>query len=626
MSLGRQRRIAADILREELQLDGQPTSALSDIFDTEPVPLTTFVQDEHYLANPHLSPVQYNFVRHVEQIYQLDLYPAMVEEFGEYWTPVRMCNRFALEWGKGGGKDSMCRIASVRVADLLLCLKSPQQYFNMPHQDEIQLLNIASSSAQAHTAFFRPLRTLLIKSPRFKDTFRTEEPGSEARTIRLEKGIELISGHSMAESQEGMNLILGIADEISAFKTKDEIARSGRSMSGREPAKTAESILDMLHTSASTRFPQTYKVVQISYPRFKGDAIEQAVAYARADNLHKGETSKYYVSGPLATWDVRPGIKKEFYADDYEKDPVLAAAKYECLPSESPNRYFKNDLALLHTFGTERPAPIEVEYYWGLSGDQAESRHAPQEIPGWQVRFHFHPDFVAMRQAKYAIHGDLAITGDRAGIAMSHVRTHVEKDSQRKLPVVKNDFTFAFESDMSAQTPMGEIVPREVVIRWYRKLVWELFKRKFRVRSVTFDQFQSKDMQQLLEARGIESGTLSLDRTADVYKTVRDTLYDGRLEGYYDALLLTEFRGLTLLNNGKVDHPAGSSKDMADALGGSVFGALKIGGTEGADPMPVNAWAPVMAGSIAAMPGMQLEDAGPGSLAFSGADPSGLLF
>ena len=39
----------------------------------------------------------------------------------------------------------VCRVASLRVAYLLLCLKSPQKYYAMPEDDSIHLLNIAAN-------------------------------------------------------------------------------------------------------------------------------------------------------------------------------------------------------------------------------------------------------------------------------------------------------------------------------------------------------------------------------------------------------------------------------------------------------------------------------------------------
>ena len=314
------------------------------------MPLTVFVQDKGYLANPPLSPVQYEAVLHAERIY----YPAAYEvlaasadgKIREYWSqPVRMVNFLELEWGKGGGKDHTCRMIAMRVCYLLLCLRSPQDYYGMPAQDSIHCLNVASSSKQAQRAFFAPMRRAVTRPGCWfqrvgVDVLDVTErrSGRDTRTtalldtIRFEHNIEAVSGHSDADSQEGLNLMLGIADEVDAFKSRAELAKSTGAKQ-RESSSSAESILEMLRTSAATRFPETYKNVHISYPRYLGSVIQQQVRRGKDDIAEKGEASRYYVSGPLSSWDANPRIPgKQAFAEDYAKDPAMAEAKYECKP------------------------------------------------------------------------------------------------------------------------------------------------------------------------------------------------------------------------------------------------------------------------------------------------------
>lgn len=114
----------ARLLREgfdqpTIGLSGKP-STLDDIFEEEPVDLTTFVTDKRFMGNPPLSPVQYDAVRHIERVYYPDLYPAMAAEFDpkksrttigpagkhskevvdSYWADsIRMVNFVTLQWG-----------------------------------------------------------------------------------------------------------------------------------------------------------------------------------------------------------------------------------------------------------------------------------------------------------------------------------------------------------------------------------------------------------------------------------------------------------------------------------------------------------------------------------------------
>lgn len=584
------RRIAADFLREQFEMDGMNTSALSGIFDSEPPHLADFLYGVDYLNHLRptlptidesgykftLTPIQWEYLRNFEQIFKPDLYIAMVEEFGPEWTPLPMKNDFAVEWGKSSGKDSVVRLGFARVSSLLQHMKSPQGYFGMASFDSIHLLSVAASAAQARTAFFDPLKQLFKTNKYLSGMFNGDDPAEGANRIKLKKNVTIISGHSLAESQEGLNIIAGVCDEVSAFKVAEEFKHKGEGRS----ARSADEIVGMIRSSAATRFPQTYKVVQISWPRFSGDAIEKAVSQGNASIKKHGESSPWYVSGPHATWEVKPWLTKDDFKHHFEEDPEGSAAKYECKPPKAASGFMRDEERINAAFSrVEAVPPIDVEYYWGLPPDVSGAHEVGNLTPmeGWQVNFHFASDFQPVEGALYCLHGDMAIRGDRAGVAMSHVRTYLDGEDER--PIVKNDFTFAFESDLK-----DEDRPREVQIRWYRQLVWELIERGFTIDTVTFDGFQSSDMIQSLNMYGISSKLLSLDRNDKVYQTIKDVIYDGRLDAYClpdepETQVMRELKRLRKVGK-KVDHLPNYSKDESDALAGSVFNAIEAGGEE----------------------------------------------
>jgi len=559
--------------------DDNPKSDLESVFCEEPVPLDVFVRDKKYMGSPALSPVQYEAVRFAERIYYPELYPLMGEYMDPYWAePLRMVNFVNLQWGKGSGKGHVCRTISLRVAYLLLCLRSPQDYFGMPGQDSIHLLNVAMNAQQAQRAFFDPIEKLVRTSPWFKD-----KAAPTRGAIVYAKNVEAISGHSEAESQEGLNLLLGVADEIDGFRSKEEVRGN---TTGRVPQNTVEGILDMMRTSSSTRFPITFKNVRISYPRYLGSMIQRLTAQSREDNSKRGEKSRHYVSGPLPTWKVNPNFLKfemvevqgteelvpEVYVSDYEEDSAMAKAKYECKPSKASNPFFRNEFLVRSAFQEATRAPVTISYR--------------KEGSSWEVDYDFAPDFKPIKGAQYCMHGDLAVTQDRAGIAMAHVVRKEEFESQvqvengetvivRELrPIVKLDFVFAFEA------AKGENPPREIQIRWARELAYELKKRGFRIKRFTFDGYESRDSMQILEKSGIESKRVSTDRTNEPWRNLMDVMYDGRLIAQRNDLLIDEILGLTILPNGKVDHPRMGSKDLADAAACAIFGAVEQGGRE----------------------------------------------
>jgi hypothetical protein len=133
---------------------------------------------------------------------------------------------------------------------------------------------------------------------------------------------------------------------------------------------------------------------------------------------------------------------------------------------------------------------------------------------------------------------------------------------------------FSFAANKGATPPM------EIQIRWARELAYQLKQRGFRIKRFTFDGFESRDSMQILGKSGIESKKVSTDRSNEPWRNLMDVMYDGRLIAAHRELLVNELLGLTVLPNGKIDHPRMGSKDEADAMACAVFGAVEQGGRE----------------------------------------------
>ena len=268
----------------------------------------------------------------------------------------------------------------------------------------------------------------------------------------------------------------------------------------------------------------------------------------------------------------------------------MSRARYECLPSYTVSPYFANEMALRAcTTGSSHGAqPLEVDYV--------------RDGKAWRPVYRFSPDLYPVQGARYALHADLAVSACRAGVALAHVKSWKEVTvlgsdeggldvtMMESRPSVKVDFVIGYEADKAAAPP------REIQIRWVGDLVLELRRRGFIIALFTADQWQSLDLTQRLETAGIETDKFSLDRDETGWRNLRDVAYESRLEMPDYPLLLTELLTLSRMPNGKVDHPAGGDKDVADAVGGAVTGALRLGGREDEDgrrafPAGAHAWA-----------------------------------
>jgi len=90
----------------------------------------------------------------------------------------------------------------------------------------------------------------------------------------------------------------------------------------------------------------------------------------------------------------------------------------------------------------------------------------------------------------------------------------------------------------------------------------------------------STDSMQLLRSKGIRSDYLSVDRTIEPYQTLKEIIYTGRIKCHKMEVLLEELCRLEITKSNKVDHSPGSSKDVADAVCGAVFGCVQDAGGE----------------------------------------------
>jgi hypothetical protein len=494
---------------------------------SEPVPIEVFVQDKKYLGLPPLSPIQLEIVRHSTQILKKHtLQKLMGEKEGEEWYNNYTDNEVICMLGKGSGKDHCARISIAYTAYLLHCLRDPLSYYGKANGVYIDLLNLAVNAQQAQRVFFEPLKNLLLSSPFFN------EVGFEPRVSEIfffSRPVRCFSGHSESEGWEGYEVMSVILDEISAFKTDAELKGETRAKG------SASAIYNMSKLSVMSRFPEIGKVILLSFPRYKGDFIQQRYFGAQ----QKNEPKTWYMKA--ATWEVNPTIKREDLESEFIRNPIEARARFECEPPNMEDAYFR-DADLVRKAFNYGEDPIDEEdgtfkkWFNGTDG---------------HTRF---------------IHIDLGLKRDRAALCMSHgagfkeIKTSMGVET---LPVVNVDLVHSWEASHGEEINFANV----------RQMIVDLC-RKFQVGLVTFDRWQSVEMIQSLRGQGINADFHSVKKSD--YDTLMTAIYDTRLRGYWNELLVEEeLLKLRLFNNNKIDHPSSGSKDLADAVAGSVFNCMK---------------------------------------------------
>jgi phage terminase large subunit-like protein len=143
------------------------------------------------------------------------------------------------------------------------------------------------------------------------------------------------------------------------------------------------------------------------------------------------------------------------------------------------------------------------------------------------------------------------------------VNIEVIKDYEQVAPIVVVDAVAWWEPRAEGPVNLSEV----------KQWIMNLRREGFNLGMVSFDRWQSYDIQQELKAVGIRTDTVSVAKKH--YEDLAMMIYEERVAMPHIPLLLEEMSELKITNNGKkVDHPRKKSKDLADAVTGAVFGAI----------------------------------------------------
>jgi hypothetical protein len=527
-------------------------------FNEIPVDLKTFVTSPNYLGQPDLSPIQYEVVQAMSQIYrQEDLETIMGEVEGARFYKKYTKNEIILQLGKGAGKDHLSTVACAYIVYKLLCLKEPARYYGKPPGDAIDIINIAINAAQAKNVFFKGFKVKIEKSPWFAGKYN-----AKADSIEFDHSITVYSGHSERESHEGLNLLVAVLDEISGFAT--EVG------TGNEQGKTADNIYKAFRGTVDSRFPDLGKVILLSFPRYPGDFISQryeAVILEKQviekthtfilnpelpedskDNTfdiswEEDEIISYKIPKVLAikrtTWDVNPTRKIEDFKIAFYTDLADAMMRFACTPTYSSDAFFKQKEKLERCMTLRNPL---------------------DNFRRFEESFKPDPDKV------YFIHADLAQQHDKCAVAIAHVdrwvSVQVIKDYEQVVPIVIVDAVAWWEPKVEGPVNLSEV----------KNWIINLRREGFNLGMVSFDRWQSFDIQNELQSVGIPTETTSVAKKH--YEDLAMLVYEERVAMPMIPLLLQELSELKIMKGNKVDHPRKLSKDLADAMCGAVYGAI----------------------------------------------------
>jgi hypothetical protein len=168
------------------------------------------------------------------------------------------------------------------------------------------------------------------------------------------------------------------------------------------------------------------------------------------------------------------------------------------------------------------------------------------------------------------VHLDLAING-LAGLAVCHLAdppaTNSSLDAFGSCPV-----RLIAEYDFILTLAGGRTRPicYEKILKF---LFWLQSPCGFRFGLVTADSFQSEHMLQTLQAKGIKTANLSVDRDKRAYLAWQGGFQEHSIRLYRQPQLLREAAELIELEK-KIDHSPNGTKDTSDAAAGAFLNAI----------------------------------------------------
>jgi hypothetical protein len=529
-----------------------------DHFQEIPVDARTFVEGEAYLGQPPLSDIQYDIVEAMSQIYRKeDLINLLGEEKGSKYYDKYTKNEIILQLGKGSGKDFTSTVACSYIVYKLLCLKDPAKYFGKPSGDAIDLINVAINAQQAKNVFFKGFKNKIEKSPWFVGKYN-----AKADSVEFDKSITVYSGHSERESHEGLNLLLAVLDEISGFAS--EIG------TGNDQGKTADNIYRAFRASVDSRFPDLGKVVLLSFPRYPGDFISERYDAVIAEKESIEKTHRFIINPILPeddpdnyfdiswdedqilsykypgvfalkkpTWEVNPTRKIDDFKIAFLTDIGDAMQRFACVPTFASDAFFKQSEKVRACMTLRNPVDNFRRFDESFKPD---------------------PDKV------YYVHADLAQKHDKCAVAIAHVdkwvNIQVINNYEQVAPIVVVDAVAWWEPKVEGPVNLSEV----------KMWIQNLRRLGFNIGMVSFDRWQSFDIQNELKQVGMRTDTVSVAKKH--YEDMAMLVYEERLAMPAIELLFDELTQLKIMKNNRVDHPRKKSKDLADAVCGAIFGAI----------------------------------------------------
>lgn len=547
------------------------------------------------------------------------VYPYWREHLLYALDPKNQVHEVAIKGSIGSGKTYFAILSQMYKLCVLSCLRNIPAYFGLSESTKICFGLFTLSLSKAETALSSEFKNMIGLSPYFRNVFPLKKTVQIRRVLNstgddsafyevmLPKNLMLLMGSKLQHALS-LAVISGIIDEMN-FRTK-------RTVTVEEDEDSAVSLYNQIRSRISSRFHKLGSVpgilCVISSAKSNSDFMEAHIARI------KNDPHALVIGG--SQWDVLPDkySKERFYVfvgNSKSSSRIIDEEEVKEYPPNSPNilsvpvdlkhffdydinsalrehagiatsgmqLLFEDPLIISRGWDKERKNPFKVDQIeLGLKSNNTLMDYIEWDEmfrdAGFAVVPRHHPSMLRV------LHIDLSKSNDITGIAMGGVSSIVEKisknpEGQYNVKQLSPEIWLDFAIGIKA--PQGDQVDYEKL----HQFIVFLRESRFKIRYITFDQYNSVGPMQMLIKNRFEVGNLSVDRNDLAYIYFRDMVINKSISMYRNTYLEKELIHLThsyINGKAKVDHPVAfsdgskGSKDVADAAAGVVFNAMEL--------------------------------------------------
>lgn len=567
-----------------------------------PPTIEEFLEDDYYLGTVCRPDPENDY---------LGVFPKWSESIKSVFAPDSIINQIIFGGGIGTGKTTAGVICTLYKLAICLCLKNPLLYYGLARGTHITCSIFSITQAQVKRGAFQDMISMMRLSPFFVEKCKAnvKDKSFADRVIPMHNDLQIEAGSRVHEAI-GRNTLIALIDEINfrieadasqaAYKLISAIDRRLKSRfkrGNKNPGlltliSSASQETDFLvkhieeqrkvPTTAVFTFPQwevlgnvKFKLSGSTFKMDVGDSINPPRILEQDELAHEGSR---VIEVP------------EEYRDQFELNPEDAIKDIAGISTGSVLKFFSNMKPILESLSDELQNPFTHEEIQLSVGSDVQikdflvlDRYFSQR--GTQLFPKRHPN------APRFVHIDMS-TGAMDALAMTCVHpvgtiqvNSRNMVSQRKEAILKP----SFEIDWMLRITRSTHIKEPIDLGEIRMFLYWLKNNNVPIKLISADLLtMSSETLAIMKQLGFETKYISIDRTKEPYRTLRQIFGERRIKTFIHDYLFLELVNLEDRDK-KIDHPSEftqkweisgrkvqpkiGSKDCADALAGACYNA-----------------------------------------------------